>query len=276
MNEVLLARGLCRYYGPSCPCCVASTGPSHDTNICPRCGTVVALADVTLRLRAGEVLGVIGESGSGKSTLLRLLHLDELPDAGELTFEIGQESHQPYEWNARERRLFRAARLSIVHQNPVSGLNFRLSAGGNVAERLLASGYRSFNGIRAKTRTLLARTDFPVARLDEKPSRFSGGMQQRVQIAKALACRPVIAFLDEVTSALDPSVQARILDLLAELQQELDMSMVIVTHDVNVIRVLADRAIVLKTGRIVEEGLSDQILEDPQHAFTQELVAAAS
>jgi len=111
--------------------------------------------------------------------------------------------------------------------------------------------------------------------MDESPKKFSGGMQQRVQIAKALATRPPLLYLDEVTTGLDLSVQARILDLILEIQQELHTAMIVVTHDLGVIRLLAGRTLVMKYGRVIESGLTDQILEDPQHAYTQRLVASA-
>ncbi len=276
VTELLDAKGLTRIYGRGCTSCVQETGPDRESSLCPRCGSVVALANVSLKVQPGEVLGVIGESGSGKSTLLRLLNLQEQPQNGEISYRTDDIEHRALEWNPAEQRRFRDARLSIVHQNPFLGLNFKVSAAGNVAERLVSKGCRSFSEIHERAQRLLRRSGFPVERMTESPACFSGGMQQRVQIAKALAAEPSLALLDEVTGGLDPSVQARILDLLAELQQELAMSMIVVTHDINVVRLLAHRAMVLKCGRVVEEGLSDQILEDPQHAFTQQLVSAAS
>ena len=276
MNPVLAASGLTKIYGTGCPDCLERTGPEFETSVCSACGSVVAIANVSLELGAGEILGILGESGSGKSTLLRLLHLDEKPNAGGLCLYLGGVLYEPHGWNRAEQLRFRDFHLSLVHQNPVHGLNFGFSAGGNVAERMFAAGCRSFAGIRSRAAENLRRMEFPAERMDESPARFSGGMQQRVQIAKALAAQPAIAFFDEVTSALDPSVQASILDLLVELQQQAGMSMIVVTHNISVIRLLAHRAIVLKAGRAVEEGLSDQILADPQHPFTQQLVSAAS
>jgi len=133
----------------------------------------------------------------------------------------------------------------------------------------------NYKAIRERALDLLSRTEVLADRIDDSPKKFSGGMQQRVQIAKALATQPPLLFLDEVTTGLDLSVQARILDLILEIQQELKTAMVVVTHDLGVIRLLTSRAMVMKYGRVIETGLTDQILEDPQHAYTQRLVASA-
>jgi putative phosphonate transport system ATP-binding protein len=272
---ILEVAGLTKLHGPGCPRCVEATGPAAATNICPHCGTVVACADVNLMLMRGEVLGVMGESGSGKSSLVRLLYGDEAPTRGAITFHDGDTPVDMLGLNARQARRLRNHCFGIVNQNPHLGLNFRVSAGGNIAERLLMGGEMRFARIRERAMALLARCEVPAARMDELPGRFSGGMQQRVQIARALATDPPLLFLDEVTTGLDVSVQATILDLILELQHQLGVSMIAVTHDLGVIRMLASRTIVMKMGRVVESGLTDQILEDPQHAYTQQLVAAA-
>jgi putative phosphonate transport system ATP-binding protein len=128
--------------------------------------------------------------------------------------------------------------------------------------------------IRERASYLLEKTEVPVKRMDNTPATFSGGMQQRVQISKAIANNPPLLFLDEVTSGLDVSVQAKVLDLIRHLQRELGISMIVVSHDLAVIRMLTDRTMVLKNGRIVEAGLTDQILQDPQDAYTQLLVSS--
>ncbi len=133
----------------------------------------------------------------------------------------------------------------------------------------------NYNEIRARATRLLTRTEVLPQRMDELPKNFSGGMQQRVQIAKALATNPALLLLDEVSTGLDLSVQAAILDLILEIQQELNTAMIVVTHDLGVIRLLASRTLVMKYGRVIESGLTDQILEDPQHTYTQRLVASA-
>ncbi len=275
MNKILEVRGLSRIYGPGCPQCLESTGPEADTNLCPHCGSVVAIHDVSFDLFEGEILGVMGESGSGKSTVVKNLYFDQSPSSGEAIFFDNDKQHDLFSLNAARQRWLRNHRFGMVYQNPNLGLNFNISAGGNIAERLLMSDLMDYGAIRERAKTLLARTEVLLSRVDDLPKNFSGGMQQRVQIAKALATQPPLLFLDEVTTGLDLSVQARILDLILEIQQELKTAMVVVTHDLGVIRLLTGRAIVMKYGRVIETGLTDQILEDPQHAYTQRLVASA-
>lgn len=283
-DAILEVKGLTKLHGSGCGRCIESTGPEAGTNVCPHCGTVVACADVNLSLMRGEVLGVMGESGSGKSSLVRLLYGDDAPTRGSVRFRDPAEPAEPGQpdaaidllaLNAQQARRLRNRRFGIVYQNPHLGLNFKVSAGGNIAERLLMSGEMRYTHIRERARQLLSRCEVPASRMDELPGRFSGGMQQRVQIARALATDPPLLFLDEVTTGLDVSVQARILDLIMELQHQLGVSMIAVTHDLGVIRMLASRTLVMKMGRVVESGLTDQILEDPQHAYTQQLVASA-
>lgn len=275
MKKILEVRGLSKIHGRGCAQCVASTGPEMDTNICPHCGSVVAAHDVSFDLHQGEILGIMGESGSGKSTVVKTLFFDDAPSAGKAVFYDPERQWDMFALNAAEQRWLRNHRFGMVYQNPHLGLNFNVSAGGNIAERLLMSDVSHYGEIRERARSLLARTEVLVDRMDESPRKFSGGMQQRVQIAKALATQPPLLYLDEVTTGLDLSVQARILDLILEIQQELGTAMIVVTHDLGVIRLLAGRTMVMKYGRVIESGLTDQILEDPQHAYTQRLVASS-
>jgi len=272
---MLEVSGLTQIYGKGCPACLSTTGAPANTNICCRCGSVVAVQQVSFDLYPGEILGVIGESGSGKSTLVQCLYFDQMPTAGRAIFRDQQQSLHLFDLNAAQQRWLRNHKFGMVYQNPHLGLNFRISAGGNIAERLLMSDRLDYRGIRDRARTLLGRTEVLPERMDELPSRFSGGMQQRVQIARALATDPPLLFLDEVTTGLDLSVQAKILDLILEIQQQLRVAMIVVTHDLGVIRLLASRALVMQYGQVVEAGLTDQVLEDPQHAYTQQLVASA-
>ncbi|CAM5539363.1 ABC transporter ATP-binding protein [Thauera mechernichensis] len=275
MKKILEVRGLTKIHGRGCPQCIESTGPEMNTNICPHCGSVVASHGIDFDLHEGEILGIMGESGSGKSTVVKTLFFDDAPTAGEALFFDSERQWDMFALNAAQQRWLRNHRFGMVYQNPHLGLNFNVSAGGNIAERLLMSDLSHYGEIRERARHLLARTEVLPERMDESPRKFSGGMQQRVQIAKALATQPPLLYLDEVTTGLDLSVQARILDLILEIQQELGTAMIVVTHDLGVIRLLTGRTIVMKYGRIIESGLTDQILEDPQHAYTQRLVASA-
>lgn len=275
MQPILEVRGLTKIYGTGCPSCPTATGAKANTNICPHCGSLVAIQDVSFDLYAGEILGIMGESGSGKSTLVKCLYFDQQPTFGNAIFRHQSQSSDLFSLNAAQQRWLRNHRFGMVYQNPHLGLNFRVSAGGNIAERLLMSGFLDYGVIRDRARNLLSRTEVLPERMDELPSNFSGGMQQRVQIARALSTDPPLLFLDEVTTGLDLSVQAKILDLILEIQQQLQVAMIVVTHDLGVIRLLATRTLVMKYGQVVESGLTDQILEDPQHAYTQQLVASA-
>jgi putative phosphonate transport system ATP-binding protein len=272
---VLVADHLHRLHGRApCGSCLSLTG--SDSNTCSRCGTIVAVADVGLRLHSGEILGIMGESGSGKSSLVRLLHLDDRATSGTATFtDRDDHNHSIFSLDGARARRLRNIRFGMVHQNPQLGLNMRVSAGGNIAERLLTSGEMSFTAIRSRAEALLERVEIPLSRIDDAPGTFSGGMQQRLQIARALAPNPELLFLDEVTTGLDLSVQARILDLILSLREDLGVSMIVVTHDLGVVRLLADRTLVMRYGRVVEAGITDQILEDPQHPYTQQLVMSS-
>ncbi|MBF0245498.1 MAG: ATP-binding cassette domain-containing protein [Planctomycetes bacterium] len=274
MKKILELTSFSKVYGRGCSHCFDETGPER-TNICPCCRSVVAAHDVSFSLYQGEILGIMGESGSGKSTVVKCLYSDGQPTAGVATFYDNGQQHSLFDLNKAQQRQLRNQRFGMVYQNPNLGLNFDISAGGNIAERLLMSGGNNYGRIRQRAQDLLRRTEVLPERMDEKPKNFSGGMQQRVQIAKALATDPPLLFLDEVTTGLDLSVQAAILDRILEIQHELQTAMIVVTHDLGVIRLLADRTLVMKYGRVIEAGLTDQILEDPQHAYTQRLVASA-
>lgn len=275
MDKVLEVNNLSKVYGQGCAACFELTGPEYDTNICPKCGSVVAAHNVSFDLYKGEILGIMGESGSGKSTAVKCLYFDQNPTSGNAKFYNGNEKYDLFNMNAAHQRHLMNHSFGMVYQNPHLGLNFDISAGGNIAERLLMSEVDNYSEIRERATELLKRTEVLTERMDELPKNFSGGMQQRVQIAKALAINPPLLFLDEVTTGLDLSVQAAILDLILEIQQENNTAMIVVTHDLGVIRLLAGRTLVMKYGRIIENGLTDQILEDPQHAYTQRLVASA-
>jgi len=272
---LLRVRNLTKIYGDPISNSVQYTGPKFGSNICPETDAIVACAEINFDLYPGEVLGVVGESGSGKSTLVQLLYFDQMATSGEVQFSAldGGKTNILTLSNQRKRHM-RNHLMGMVYQNPRDGLNFNFSAGGNIAEKLLMAGNFHVGRIRERASYLLEKTEVPVKRMDNTPATFSGGMQQRVQISKAIANNPPLLFLDEVTSGLDVSVQAKVLDLIRQLQRELGISMIVVSHDLAVIRMLTDRTMVLKNGRIVEAGLTDQILQDPQDAYTQLLVSS--
>jgi putative phosphonate transport system ATP-binding protein len=237
-------------------------------------GSRIGCANVTFELFPGEVLGIVGESGSGKSTLLSCLAGHLAPDAGAVIFATSAGPRDILRLGEAERRRLARSDWAYVHQNPRDGLRMGVSAGGNVGERLMAVGARHYGDIRAQALDWLGRVEIAGDRIDDRLSAFSGGMQQRLQIARNLVTGPRLVFMDEPTGGLDVSVQARLLDLLRGLVREMGLSAVIVTHDLAVVRLLADRLMVMKGGQVVEQGLTDQVLDDPQHAYTQLLVSS--
>ena len=235
-----------------------------------RFGSVPALCDVSLDLYPGEVVAIVGESGSGKTTLLRVLSGQIAPDSGRVLYR-GEDIARMGE--PALRRLMRSE-WGYVHQNPRDGLRMSVSAGGNVGERLMAAGARHYGNIRAAAREWLTRVEIDPARMDDLPRSFSGGMQQRLQIARTLVTHPALVFMDEPTGGLDVSVQARLLDLIRSLVADLGLSVLLVTHDIAAARLLAGRILVMRRGDVVEQGLTDRVLDDPQHPYTQLLVSS--
>jgi putative phosphonate transport system ATP-binding protein len=235
-----------------------------------RFSRIAALDGVDLDIWPGEVVAIVGESGSGKTTLLRALSGLMRPDSGSVAY-AGQDVLAMGE--AARRNLMRTA-WGFVHQNPRDGLRMGISAGGNIGERLMAVGARHYGNIRTEAAEWLARVEIDPARIDDMPQKFSGGMQQRLQIARTLVTRPRLVFMDEPTGGLDVSVQARLLDLIRALVAELGLSVLLVTHDIAAARLLAHRVLVMRHGRVVEQGLTDRVLDDPQHPYTQLLVAS--
>ena len=238
-------------------------------------GTRVGCRDVSFALWPGEVLGVVGESGSGKTTLINCLSAQLAPSEGAVRYATRTgEVVDIYRLSEPARRMLMRTDWGIVHQNPRDGLRMRVSAGANVGERLMAVGARHYGDIRGAALNWLDRVEIEADRVDDLPTTYSGGMQQRLQIARNLVSAPRLVFMDEPTGGLDVSVQARLLDLLRGLVNELGLSAVIVTHDLAVTRLLAHRLMVMRGGQVVETGLTDQVLDDPQHPYTQLLVSS--
>jgi putative phosphonate transport system ATP-binding protein len=233
-------------------------------------GRTIGCADVSFEVAPGEMLGIVGESGSGKSTVLRCCALDLEPTHGRVILC----GHQTHHVLGRQRRQLRSERIGIVRQAVHEELRLGVSAGGNIAERLLATGHRCFEAIRARVEHVYREVELPPGRIDAAVSTFSTGMRQRVQIARALVSEPAVLLLDEPTTGLDVSVQARILDLIRRLQRQTGVAMVVVSHDLAVIRMLADRVLVMRRGRVAEAGVTDRVLSDPHHPYTQLLVSS--
>jgi alpha-D-ribose 1-methylphosphonate 5-phosphate C-P lyase len=272
----LLVEGIGKVHGPGGAAAVAGTGPEHGTAVSPATGAIVAAWDVGFDVAPGEAVGLIGESGSGKSTVLRCIVGDEAATAGRLFLaDVDGGTTDVLTLDGPARRRLRISTLGIVHQDPSAGLAMNVTAGGNIAERLTAAGWRDYGAIRARAAQLLDRVEVPLSRMDDPVRTFSGGMRQRVQIAKALATDPSVLLLDEPTTGLDASVAAGVLDLLRGLLAERDVAAVVVSHDFAVIEALTDRSLVMQLGRVVEHGLTDQLFRDPHHPYTQRLVAAA-
>jgi putative phosphonate transport system ATP-binding protein len=273
MQPVLSVKNLKKIFGSGCDQCLADHSPLSSDNRCSCCGAIIACADIHFDVFAGEVLGIVGESGSGKSTILNCINLTLPVTSGKIFFgEMPTGKLNILEADAQTRRQLQNNHFGIVYQNPHLGLNYHISGEGNVAERLLVCGNRHFGAIQQKVHDLFARVELPPSRFRDLPGSYSGGMQQRVQIAKALISKPSLILLDEPTGGLDVSVQARILDLIRSISRELKVAMLMVSHDMQVIRLLCQRIIVMKHGRIIESGLTDRVIDDPREAYTQTLV----
>jgi putative phosphonate transport system ATP-binding protein len=240
-----------------------------------RYGERFACREVSFSLYSGEVLAVVGESGSGKTTLLNLLCGRTRPDAGAVRFRAADGCVLDLATlEEAALRLLVRREIGFVHQNPRDGLRLGVSAGANIGEPVMAAGVRHYAGIRRTAAAWLDRVEIEGSRLDDLPTTFSGGMLQRLQIARALVTEPRLVLMDEPTGGLDVSVQARLLDLLRRLVDDLGISVVLVTHDLGVARLLAHRLMVMQRGEVVESGVTDQVLDDPRHPYTQLLVSS--
>lgn len=237
-------------------------------------GSQMVLRDVSLEVFPGEVLAIVGESGSGKSTLLNLLYGNLTPSQGAVQ-AISNAGLQPLSHLSQQTlRQLQRSRWGYVCQNPRDALRMAISASGNIIERRMAMGLRHYGTLRLEARHWLEKVEIDPARLDDLPETFSGGMLQRLQIARTLISQPALLYLDEPTSGLDVSVQAALLDLLRKLVSNEQMAVLLVTHDLTVARLLAQRIAVMRGGEIIEAGLADQVLDDPHHPYTQLLVSS--
>jgi phosphonate C-P lyase system protein PhnK len=224
---------------------------------------VTAVNDVSLTIHEGESVAIVGESGSGKTTLLRLMLALSRATRGEVRFRDREVSQC-------ERTLRR--NCGLVFQDPYSTLNPRRTIGQSIAEPLEAIGDRGNH--REAVAEILTRMELPASAIDRYPREFSGGQRQRIAIARALVHQPALLVGDEPVSAVDVLVRARIIQLLRDLREEMNLTLVTVTHDLAVVPKLADRVIVMEEGQLVETGTTEQILADPQEPYTQKLMSA--
>lgn len=244
-------------------------------NLSKSYGNRVGCREVDFDLWPGEVLAIVGESGSGKTTLLNCISTQLAPTGGTVSYWMRDgDLRDLYEMGEAERRFLMRTDWGFVHQNPADGLRMTVSAGANVGERLMAVGERHYGRIRETATDWLGRVEIAADRIDDQPCTFSGGMRQRLQIARNLVTGPRLVFMDEPTGGLDVSVQARLLDLLRGLVTDLGLSVIVVTHDLAVARLLSHRMMVMKDGRVIESGLTDRVLDDPREPYTQLLVSS--
>lgn len=230
---------------------------------------VHALQDVSLQMQAGKTLAIVGESGSGKSTLAKCLLQLQSVDAGEVIFN-GQTLST---LSPAQLRVIRRE-MQMVFQDPFASLNPRMRVGRIVEEGLVIHGVGNASSRREQTIRMLERVGLSAADAEKYPHQFSGGQRQRIGIARALIMKPKLVICDEPVSALDVSIQAQILLLLKELQQEMQLSYLFITHDLRVVRHIADDVAVMQQGRIVEQGSVDSLFTAPQALYTQNLLSA--
>jgi len=228
-----------------------------------------AVDGVSFRIQAGRSFGVVGESGSGKSTLARLLTLIELPTRGELLIEGVDVAHA----NAERRRRLRRE-VQIVFQNPYGSLNPRQKIGRTLEEPLLVNTDMKHEARREAAQAMMKDVGLRPEFYHRYPHMFSGGQRQRIAIARALMLRPKILVLDEPVSALDISIRAQVLNLLAEIQEAQKLAYVFVSHDLSVVRHIADEVMVIYLGSVVEIGAKAALFDAPQHPYTRALMAA--
>jgi dipeptide transport system ATP-binding protein len=256
MTQILNAQNLTRYYG-------ISRGPFRDK------ATLKAVDGASFTLDRGKTLAVVGESGCGKSTLARLVTMIEQPTSGSLSI-AGQDIV------SGSIRAFRALRpkVQIVFQNPYGSLNPRQKIGAILEEPLLANTALSKQQRAEKSRAMMVSVGLRPEHYDRYPHMFSGGQRQRIAIARALMLDPEVLVLDEPVSALDISIQAQVLNLLADLQDKHNLAYLFISHDLSVVKHIADDVMVMYLGRVVEQGPRDAIFSNPQHPYTKALLSA--
>jgi oligopeptide/dipeptide ABC transporter ATP-binding protein len=231
--------------------------------------TLTAVDDVSLALYRGSTVALVGESGSGKSTLAMAMMRATVPDQGRILFQGRDITHLPERQLRPLRRHFQ-----MVFQDPYASLDPRLTIGQVIAEPLRAHGMGDRRAIRARVVEVLDQVGLPASGVNRYPAQFSGGQRQRISIARALAARPSVLVADEPVSALDVSIQAQIVGLLAEIQAAENLAYLVIAHDLALVHHISDRVVVLYLGRVLEEGPTTEVVSDPRHPYTAALLSA--
>lgn len=231
---------------------------------------VHAVKDLTLKLMPGETIGIVGESGCGKSTTANVMCGLQSPTKGRVFFKGKDVTHR----SAADRKVIGRV-ISVVFQDPATALNARMSVADQLADPMKVHGIGTAQEREARVHELISMVGLPESALDALPGQLSGGQRQRVAIARALSLKPDAIIADEPTSALDVSVRAQILNLLMDLKKELGLALVFISHDIQTVRYISDRIVVMNKGSVVEEGSADQVLSHPKDDYTKLLLGAA-
>lgn len=231
---------------------------------------VHAVKDLTLKLMSGETIGIVGESGCGKSTTANVMCGLQSPTKGKVFFKGKDVTHR----SAADRKVIGRV-ISVVFQDPATALNARMSVADQLADPMVVHKVGSAQERKKRVHELISMVGLPESALDALPGQLSGGQRQRVAIARALSLKPDAIIADEPTSALDVSVRAQILNLLMDLKKELGLALVFISHDIQTVRYISDRIVVMNKGSVVEEGSADQVLTSPKDDYTKLLLGAA-
>jgi len=261
-HPLLQTQGLCKYFP------ITARGFFRRT-----VGYVKAVDDVSLEVMPGQTLGLVGESGSGKTTLARTILRALKPSKGKVWFHTGDRKVDLAQLSTRELKPLRQC-FQMIFQDPFSSLNPRMTVGEIVGEPLRIHRVARGAELRDRVCEMLERVGLKPEHINRYPHAFSGGQRQRIGIARALIMRPTLIIADEAVSALDVSVQAQVVNLLEDLQEEFHLTYIFVAHDLSVVRYLCDRIAVMYAGRIIELGPTEELFTNPLHPYTQALLAS--
>ncbi len=238
-------------------------------------GSHIGCYDINFELSKGEIIGIVGESGAGKSTLINCIGGRTAPTNGAVLFNSSQGVVDLCRSDEAVLRKIVRTQTGFVSRYSERGIRMDISAGGNIGQRLMANGMKNYSQIRKIAAEWLKKVEIDPSRIDDFPETFSSGMRQRLQLAANLVSEPRIILMDEPTESLDGPVQARLIDIISRLIHQMNLSMVLATNDLSAARRLCHRLYVMKDGKVIEHGISDQVLDDPREAYTQLMVASA-